>query len=589
MLQKNYWIGRVLGNKLGGFGVTYLAWDKRLDIHVAIKEYLPFELAGREPDGLRVRPHSGPHEETYQEGLLAFYKEAKTLAQFDHPHIIKARAAFEENATAYLVMDYLQGQSLGEYLGCQGRVSEARALEIMRPVLEGLEEVHAHSFLHRDLKPDNIYLIQAKGKKPERPILLDFGSARWVNGERTQQSLTAVLTPGYAPFEQYGKKGQGPWTDVYGAAAVLYRLTTGEAPQDAWSRMNEDELKDPKTLAPELSYGFALALLQGLQLRGKDRPQSLEAFRALLFPEAGGHEAPSSASKTVDSAEIQSAPIPPALPTAPSIHGWPALRVQTLQSETAQALGREVHFSDALSSGGVGPEMAIIPAGEFLMGSPPEEVDRYKTEGPQHRVAIAQPFALGRYAVTFEDYDRYAEEAKARKPEDRWGRGRQPVINVYWQEARAYCAWLSEQTGARYRLPSEAEWEYACRAGTASAFWWGDAISPEQANYDGNYAYRNGLKGVYRKQTLAVDTFAPNPFGLYQMHGNVWEWMEDGWHEDYQGAPDDGTAWLGAEGDDRRVVRGGAWSYYPQCLRSADRGGDDAANGGVGFRLARAL
>ncbi|MEO1277147.1 MAG: SUMF1/EgtB/PvdO family nonheme iron enzyme, partial [Pseudomonadota bacterium] len=176
-----------------------------------------------------------------------------------------------------------------------------------------------------------------------------------------------------------------------------------------------------------------------------------------------------------------------------------------------------------------GPEMVVIPAGEFVMGSPEDEPERSKSEGPQHRVRIARSFALGRYAVTFEEYDAFCAATGADKPNDRsWGRGRRPAINVSWDDANAYCAWLSEQTGADYRLPSEAEWEYACRAGTETPFWWGREITPEQANYHGNFVYAGGgAKGVYREKTEPVDAFEPNPWGLYQTHGNVLEWCQD--------------------------------------------------------------
>nr|MBX2855922.1 formylglycine-generating enzyme family protein [Paracoccaceae bacterium] len=196
-------------------------------------------------------------------------------------------------------------------------------------------------------------------------------------------------------------------------------------------------------------------------------------------------------------------------------------------------------FRDPLASGGDGPEMLIIPAGSFTMGSPLDEPGRYDWEGPQHQVRIARPFALGKYAVTFDDYDRYAAAAGVDKPEDEgWGRGRRPVINVTHMDADGYCRWLSEQTGAPYRLPSEAEWEYACRAGTTTPYWWGRQITLDQANYSPAGRGKDG-----RGKTEPVEAFEPNPWGLHQMHGNVWEWCADHWHDSYRGAPTDGSAW----------------------------------------------
>ena len=251
-----------------------------------------------------------------------------------------------------------------------------------------------------------------------------------------------------------------------------------------------------------------------------------------------------------------------------------------------------LRFQERLRDGGAGPEMVVIPAGEFVMGSPADESERQTSEGPSHPVAFAQPFALGRYAVTFEEYDHFCEATRRNKPDDSgWGRGRRPVISVMWEDVVAYCAWLSHETGASYRLPSEAEWEYAARAGTRTAFWWGDEIDPTRANYNGSHTYRNGTRGEYRQRTVSVDDFQPNPFGLYQVHGNVWEWVQDSWHGDYQGAPVDGSAWEESGDGGPRVVRGGSWLLEPLWLRSAARGRNDPRDGfnTVGFRLARTL
>lgn len=238
------------------------------------------------------------------------------------------------------------------------------------------------------------------------------------------------------------------------------------------------------------------------------------------------------------------------------------------------------------------PEMVVIPAGRFVMGSPENEEGRSDNEGPQHFVTIAEPFALGRYPVTFDEYDEFAASTRREPPGDAgWGRGRRPVVNVSWEDARAYAAWLGERTGAAYRLPSEAEWEYACRAGTTTPYHFGPTISTDQANYDGNHTYGSGVKGVFRDRTVPVASFPANAFGLHDMHGNVWEWCEDVWHDDYQGAPGDGTAWLEGGHSGRRVLRGGSWNGYPMTLRSASRVGDEPTGQDfdAGFRVARTL
>jgi formylglycine-generating enzyme required for sulfatase activity len=238
------------------------------------------------------------------------------------------------------------------------------------------------------------------------------------------------------------------------------------------------------------------------------------------------------------------------------------------------------------------PELVMIPAGTFITGSPKGEEGRHKDEGPQHKVSFARPFALGRYPVTFDEFDHFcAETHRGMPPDEGWGRGRLPVINVSWEDAGSYCAWLSKRTGQVYRRPSEAEWEYACRAETTTPFWTGATISTEQANYNGNYTFGSGKKGEYRKRTIPVDTFRPNPWGLHDMHGNVSEWCEDLWHNNYKGAPDDGSAWLRNERSGWRVVRGGSWSLRPGILRSASRGRlePDDRYFNIGFRVARTL
>jgi formylglycine-generating enzyme required for sulfatase activity len=231
------------------------------------------------------------------------------------------------------------------------------------------------------------------------------------------------------------------------------------------------------------------------------------------------------------------------------------------------------------------PEMVAIPAGSFLMGSPSSEQGRENDESPQHRVTISQPFALGKYEVTFDEYDVFARATGKSLPDDKgWGRGRRPVINVSWEDAQAYAKWLSQQTGERYRLPSEAEWEYAARAGTPSAYWWDNSIGSNRAN-----CYGCGSRWDSR-QTAPAGSFSANGFGLFDVHGNVWEWTEDCWNGSYSGAPADGSAWT--RGDcGRRVLRGGSWFDVPRSLRAALRFGytPSVRDNVFGFRLARTL
>ncbi len=234
-----------------------------------------------------------------------------------------------------------------------------------------------------------------------------------------------------------------------------------------------------------------------------------------------------------------------------------------------------------LTVGGLGPEMVIVPAGTFWMGSKKGEKDARENEMPRHSVTIAKPFAVGRYPVTFDEYDRFCESTGRNKPNDQgWGRENRPVINVFWEDAQAYCAWLAEQTGQPYRLPTEAEWEYAARAGTETAYWWGDDIGVNRANCDGSGSQWSG------KQTSPVGSFPANPFGLHDTSGNVWEWVQDNWRDTYQGAPKDGRAWESGDSD-YRVFRGGSWNDRSGDVRCAIRSWDPPYDrlDDLGFRL----
>ncbi|MFE8033554.1 serine/threonine protein kinase [Thiohalocapsa marina] len=282
LLNGQFLIGRVLG-KPGGFGLTYLGWDQQLHTRVAIKEYLPRDLATRFTDGASVAAHTQEDGELLRYGLTQFIGEARTLAQLDHPNIVRVRQFFEANGTAYLVMDYYDGLSLAEYLEQQGgKLPEKAAVQLMLPILDGLRAVHAKGFLHRDVKPQNIYLANTD-VGGVRPILLDFGAARQAMGERSR-SLSVVVSAGYAPLEQYQRKGQqGPWTDTYSAAAVLYRLVTGHEPPEAIERIPDDRLQ------PAADLGFSASLSdtlgEALAISPDMRPPML-AFRERLRKES---------------------------------------------------------------------------------------------------------------------------------------------------------------------------------------------------------------------------------------------------------------------------------------------------------------
>jgi len=237
---------------------------------------------------------------------------------------------------------------------------------------------------------------------------------------------------------------------------------------------------------------------------------------------------------------------------------------------------------------GVSLEMVSIPGGRFLMGSPESEEGRYENEGPQHYVNVSA-FFLGKYPVTQAQYQAVMENNPSDR-EELIGSNR-PVACVSWKEATEFCQKLSQRMGKTYRLPSEAEWEYACRAGTTTPFYFGETLTRDLVNYDGSSAYASGPEGVYRGKTTDVGSFPPNAFGLYDMHGNVWELCQDFWHENYNGAPTDGSAWVSGDYSFYRMQRGGSWMNSAANCRSAyrDRGHRDVCVINTGFRVVLVL
>ncbi|WP_366557620.1 formylglycine-generating enzyme family protein [Okeania sp. SIO1I7] len=222
-------------------------------------------------------------------------------------------------------------------------------------------------------------------------------------------------------------------------------------------------------------------------------------------------------------------------------------------------------FTEDLGNG-VMLEMVVIPGGTFMMGSPENEEGKNYWESPQHKVTL-QPFYMSKYPITQNQY----QAIMGKNCSDFQG-GNRPVECVSWYDATEFCQKLSQKTGKNYKLPSESRWEYACRAGTTTPFYFGETITSELANYNGNDIYGKTPRGKYREETTDVGSFPPNAFGLYDMHGNVWEWCADDWHENYEGAPTDGSAWLENHGKERYpVLRGGSWSFNPNLCRSAIR------------------
>ncbi|HJQ55534.1 MAG TPA: bifunctional serine/threonine-protein kinase/formylglycine-generating enzyme family protein [Vineibacter sp.] len=542
-----YEILAVLGQ--GGFGITYRARDTQLGREIAIKEYLPTAFAVREQDGT-VLPRWTQAAANFRWGRERFLDEAKTLALLeDAAGIVNVYDFLEANGTAYMVMALVRGETLEARLRRDRIISPMAVDQLLYFLLKGLERVHDAGFLHRDIKPANILI-----DRDAQPTLIDFGASRAALLGRTQ-TLTAVYTPGYAAFEQFTSAKQGPWTDIYALGATLYHCVTGEQPPSASDRMIEDSLT-PVAEAAKGRYAARLlaAIDAALQLRPTDRPRSIVEWRQIAF----GTTEPT-----------QFVPMGP--------------RTQVATVRMARAGPAEV--GELPKAGGrsllLVPEMLRIPGGSFVMGSPPDETDHLTTEAPQHQVSIEHPFHLGRYAVTRGEFASFLRSTGHKAASD-WQNlsftqnDRHPAGHVTWHDAKAYAAWLAECTGKPFRLPTEAEWEYAARAGTMDARYWGGDLQDAR-----NHAHADCFS------TGPVGRFPPNAFGLHDMLGNGWEWVEDCWHDDYDGAPGDGSAWFD---DDcgRRVLRGGSWSTRSDSLRAAARLKSDPGyrDKTFGFRVA---
>ena len=326
-----YRIESVLG--VGGFGLTYLATDGNLNLRVAIKEYLPGEFAMRNADST-VEPHSGANTDSFLWGLQRFMEEAKTLASFRHPNIVRVMRFFEANQTGYMVMEFVEGVPLPNWIASRRPLPRDDLLNLAVPLLDGLALVHRSGYLHRDIKPANVFM-----RDDGSPVLLDFGSAREL--KRGDQELTAVVSPGYAPLEQYHANGkQGPWTDLYAFAGVMYWMLTGSKPVEATARVRQDEMPAAAKQCSADIYGADLltAIDWALKPHEDERPQTVAEFRYALT----GNTAPVAAQRPPVSADAPTILVKPSTPvTTSGLTGMAIDREQLkkVEAELARHIG----------------------------------------------------------------------------------------------------------------------------------------------------------------------------------------------------------------------------------------------------------
>lgn len=600
-------------------GTVYEAIDQRVNAVVALKETT---VATNRP--------------TQRE----FESEAGLLANLQHPALPKVMDYFIEGGSEFLVMEYVPGYDLLELLTRRGAPFHVNlVLRWADSVLDLLEYLHQRQppILHRDIKPANLKIT-----RQEEIFLLDFGLAKGAAGQMatllTSRSARGY-TPVYAPLEQILGQGTDARSDLYSLGATFYHLLTNVLPADAATRYQqiEDGKPDPllpiHQLNPQVPLQVADVLHQAMAMSRKNRPESATHMRRALqqAEDKAKHTAQASyrpqeeaglrARQGEERREMDAAaPAPPApSPLLPAtVHRKiPVLLIaiallavgiiitviallrRTDSGERKESAnnqespvtqpsaspdksaptptpGEQLGGAFTENVNGVPLEMVLIPRGTFLMGSP--EGEGYNSEHPQHQVTVPA-FYLGKYEVTQAQW----QALMGNNPSNFQGNNL-PVEQVSWVDAVKFCVRLSAKTGREYRLPSEAEWEYACRAGTTTPYAFGTSLSSSEANFDGRS--QSNAQGVYRQQTTPVGSFPANGFGLYDMHGNVWEWCLDVYHNDYNGAPVDGSPWSGTLG--YRTLRGGSWLSVADGVRSAVRESfpPDGVFAGIGFRVA---
>ncbi|MBD2626100.1 bifunctional serine/threonine-protein kinase/formylglycine-generating enzyme family protein [Trichormus variabilis] len=567
-LRNRYRVLRLLGE--GGFSKTYAAEDvDRLNAPCVIKQFFP------QVQGTAQRAKAA---EFFKEEAFRLYELGE-----NHPQIPRLLAYFEQGASLYLVQEFIIGKTLLQEVQEQA-YNETQIRQLLADLLPVLEFVHKKNVIHRDIKPENIIRQDTDNK----PVLIDFGGAKQVTHTSIARQATAIYTLGYAPTEQMaGFACQA--SDLYALGVTCVRLLTQDLPmQDTYGL--KDPLYNPmnaKWLWKErlqekgitISDKLTSILDQLLQHFPSDRYQSaaevlqdLKAEKLLL--------------ETVEILPVIETPLP--LPPQKNIIPLPHLETFDFDVVTVNTAGRKVSY-DRLSSKlfleelnkNIALEMVSIPGGTFLMGSPKYEGD--VEECPQHQVTVSS-FFIGKYPITQAQWKAVTDLPQIVQPlnpnPSKFKGANLPIENVSWYEAVEFCLRLSMKTGRNYRLPSEAEWEYACRAGTTTAFHFGERITADLINCSGGDFYFVPPTNNVRKQITNVGSFdIANAFGLYDMHGLVWEWCADPWHKNYEGAPTDGRVW-DVDGDiHRRVLRGGAWNFSAELCRSASRTWNEAEGG----------
>ena len=574
LLVHRYSIQSTIGQ--GGFGITYLAYDQKLDQDVCIKELF---VSGTNTRGSNFTVQSQSIGGlSFQQFVQRFVQEARQLARFQHPNIVRVLDIFQENSTAYMVMEYVKGETLKSKVSREGALGEKEAMSLISQLLDAVEEVHQKGMLHRDIKPDNL-LITPEG----RVVLIDFGSAReFAEGKTTTQ--TAMLTPGYAPIEQYSTRAQrGPYSDIYALGATMYYLLTGDKPIPAIDRVAE-ELLPPHQLNTRISSQLSSAVLLAMELKPEHRFQSVEEMRGalvslqnnkeVLFSVDRKKEGPLSTSKKRKKAGIVIFLSFIGLIFVFGI-GFLITGKFPFLSGTQEDVNTNISIEGYPQFSLLYNNLVFVQGGTFTMGCTLEQESVcYESEKPIHQVRLSS-FYISKYEVT----QALWREIMGDNPSKFKNCDSCPVETVSWNAVNQFIQKINQVkrvTGISFRLPTEAEWEYAARGGAQSrGYKYSGGNDPGEVGW---YA-ENSSNPIY-----PVGQKKANELGLYDMSGNVMEWCSD-WYGDYilesKNNPQGPTSGL------YRVIRGGG-SFNSQVVnRVSDRSYFDPVNGdyNIGFRL----
>jgi formylglycine-generating enzyme required for sulfatase activity len=560
LLKDRYQAMKLIGQ--GGFGRTFLArdLDKPSQPFCVIKQFFP----------------TAQGTDNLEKASKLFAQEAIRLEHLGkHPQIPELFAYFvTDDQQEYLVQEYIAGQNLEDELKSQGVYDQNQVKELLIDVLKVLQFIHKNQVIHRDIKPENIIRRETDGKL----VLVDFGAAKLIVSPTALNVTGTVIGSAqyWSPEQSRGKPVFA--SDLYSLGVTCLYLLTNVDPfqlfdihENDW--VWRDYLKD-NSVSDDLAEILDKLITVALKKRFQSVDEVLEALNYDIQSSIGKVEKTiivTSNQPKIEKVEFYLTTIKKASKEKPiGDSEWVIATSQIPQ--TCQIMKFDLGYD-------VNLEMVSIPGGSFEMGS-----NRYAYIMPKHQVDI-KPFYMGKYLVTQAQYEIITGTDPSYFP----GKNR-PVEQVSWIMAQEFCQKLSEKLGRKFYLPSESQWEYACGTKMMTPFSFGETLSTELANYNGNTTYCDGPKGVYREHTTDVGTFSPNAFGLYDMHGNVWELCEDHWHDNYNGCPKDGSAWMSDITHlnlEKRVVRGGSWlTGVGDCL-TVNRNATNyqGINNAIGFRV----